>query len=77
MISDIAYRIALPASHKIHPVINIVHLKPYKKDSTGLDRPKKHLDHKDFIDELEFKVENIIEEKWFKHKHCRIKKYHV
>jgi hypothetical protein len=62
-ISDVAYRIALPASYKIHPVINIAHLEPYKKDSTGLDRPKKHLDRKDFIDEPEFEVENIIGEK--------------
>jgi hypothetical protein len=76
-ISDVAYRIALPASYKIHPVINIAHLEPYRKDSTGLDRPKKHLDCKDFIDEPEFEVENIIGEKWFKCKHCRIKKYHV
>jgi hypothetical protein len=76
-ISDVTYRIALPASYKIHPVINIAHLEPYKKDSTGLDRPKKHLDHKDFIDEPEFEVENIIGEKWFKCKHRRIKKYHV
>jgi hypothetical protein len=34
-ISDVTYRIALPASYKIHPIINIAHLEPYKEDSTG------------------------------------------
>jgi hypothetical protein len=76
-ISDVAYRLKLPASYRMHPVINIAHLKPYQSDKTGIDRPKKHLNRKDFDEEPEYEVEAILDEKWVKKKHRRVKLYLV
>ena len=56
-ISDVAYRIRLPASYGIHPVINIAHLESYKPDNIHPDRPKKHLNRKDFSENPEFEVD--------------------
>ena len=74
-ISNVAYRLKLPASYKIHPVINIEHLERYHADSENADRDKKHLSREDFKQLPEWEVERIIKEKWFKGRKRRIKKY--
>ncbi|EUC56265.1 Ty3/Gypsy polyprotein/retrotransposon, putative [Rhizoctonia solani AG-3 Rhs1AP] len=76
-VSSVSYRLKLPSSYKMHPVINLAHLKPYKTDKTGLDRPKKHLNRKDFNESPEYEVEAILDEKWVKRKHRRVKLYYV
>jgi tRNA nucleotidyltransferase/poly(A) polymerase len=65
-LSDVTYRIKIPASYKIHPVINIAHLEPYHRDKDGTDRPKKHLNRSDFDKEPEWEVEEILDEKMIK-----------
>ena len=76
-ISDVAYRIRLPASYGIHPVINIAHLETYHSDNLHPDRPKKHLNRKDFSDNPEFEVDRILDQKWVKKGKRRLKKYKV
>jgi hypothetical protein len=76
-VSDVAYRLRLPASYKIHLVINIAHLESYHKDPDNIDHPKKHLNRADFDDLPEYEVEAILKEKWFKVKKWHIKKYWV
>ncbi|QRV96541.1 Retrovirus-related Pol polyprotein from transposon [Ceratobasidium sp. AG-Ba] len=65
-LSDVTYRIRIPASYKIHPVVNIAHLEPYHRDKEGLDRPKKHLNRADFEEVPEYEVEEIVDEKMVK-----------
>ena len=76
-VSDVAYRIRLPASYGIHPVINIAHLESYHSDNDYSDRPKRHLNRKDFIEAPEFEVDQIIDQKWIKKGKRRLKKYKV
>ena len=74
-VSDVAYRLRLPASYKIHLVINIEHLERYHEDKNLSERPKKHLNRQNFDELPEWEVERIIGEKWFKVRQRRIKKY--
>ena len=54
------YRLAMPASYGIHPVINATHLEPYITNSTPVkDRPTKGLCRSDFKDLIEYEVERI------------------
>jgi hypothetical protein len=76
-ISDVAYRIRLPASYGIHPVINIAHLESYNRDESNENHPKRHLNRKDFIENPEFEVKQILGEKWIKRGKRRVKKYKV
>jgi hypothetical protein len=75
-LSPVAYRIRMPASFGIHPVINIAHLEGYNKspDKFG-DRPTKSLSREDFEDLPEFEVERIIDEKFRKQGKRRIRLY--
>ena len=57
------YRLKLPSSYGIHPVLNSQHLEPYVKDETGLERPKKQLHCGDFDKHPEYEVEAIFNEK--------------
>ena len=75
-VSSVAYRIKLPSSYKIHPVINIAHLENYKGDPNQ-ERPRKHLLRKDFLEEPEHEVEAILDEKWVKRHHRKLKQYLV
>ena len=69
-ISDVAYWIQLPASYGIHPVINIAHLELYKPDNVHPDRPNNHLNRKDFSENPEFEVDQILDQKWIKRGQC-------
>lgn len=64
-ISKVAYRLRMPASYGMHPVINITHLEPYLEspEEYGI-RPKKSLSWEDFDQLPEFEVEKIIDEKF-------------
>src|SRR6201996_6517394 len=54
------YRLAMPASYGIHPVINATHLEPYTANSTPvIDRPIRELRRSDFKDLIEYEVERI------------------
>jgi hypothetical protein len=66
-ISPTTYRLRLPASYGIHPVLNLVHLEPYTpSDPSFRSRPIKHLDRTDFSELPEFEVERILAERWCK-----------
>lgn len=74
-VSDVTYRLKIPASYKIHPVINIAHLEPYYKDADNPERPKKHLNREDFDKKPEYEVEEIIDEKMVKKGQRRQRRY--
>ena len=63
-ISPVAYRLRMPASFGMHPVINIAHLEKYNRSPAEYgDRPQKSLSREDFIDLPEYDVEEIVAEK--------------
>jgi hypothetical protein len=74
-ISDVAFRLKLPASYMKHPVINIEHLERYHSDQSSSERPKRHINRADFDTLPEWEVEKIVGENWFKVRKRRIKKY--
>lgn len=62
-ISPVAYRIRLPVSYKIHPIINIEHLEKYHESPQIFgQRPKKQLQREDFDELPEMEVEKIVDE---------------
>lgn len=62
-ISPITYRLRLPASYKIHPVISIAHLQPYRESPPELgERTTRSLNRLDFEDLPEYEVERIVGE---------------
>src|SRR6185295_9148465 len=74
-ISNVTYKLKLPASYKIHPVINVEHLERYHADTKNPDREKKHISRDNFDELPEWEVDRIIGEKWFKGRKRRIKKF--
>lgn len=60
------YKLKLPSSYGIHPVLNSEHLEPYIQDATGLERPRKQLHREDFDKRPEYEVEAIVDEKLVK-----------
>ncbi len=66
-ISPLAYRLRMPASYGMHPVINIGHLEKYNRDSQGAnDRENRNLNRSDFTELPEFEVESILAERMIK-----------
>ncbi|KAG8903991.1 hypothetical protein FRC01_008900 [Tulasnella sp. 417] len=64
-LSPVTYRLRLPASYRIHPVINIAHLQPYRVSPPEFgERSRKHLNREDFEELPEYEVERIMDEKW-------------
>jgi hypothetical protein len=64
-ISAVAYRLRMPESYGIHPVIDISHLEQYYDSPEKFgNRIFKKLNRKDFEDLPEYEVEQIIDEKW-------------
>ena len=62
-ISPVSYRLKMPASHGIHPVLNITHLEKYRISPPEFGaRPHKSLNREDFEDLLECEVERIMAE---------------
>ena len=79
-VSPVAYRIRLPHSYGIHPVLSIAHLEPYRSDPVeerkDLDRLRE--------DPQEYEVEEIVEQRRERHRkryrlmyRCRWKRYGV
>ena len=59
------YRLRMPASYGIHPVLNLVHLEPYTPSDPALgSRPFKETSREDFNALPEFEVDSIIVERW-------------
>jgi hypothetical protein len=66
-ISRVAYRLRMPASFGIHPVLNIEHLEVYNTSPDDLGtRPTKNLSRDDFEVLPEYEIEAILGEKWGK-----------
>ena len=63
-ISPVSYRLRMPASYGIHPVLNIAHLEKYcvSPPKFGV-RPQKSLNREDFDNLLEYEVEKIVAER--------------
>ena len=57
----VSYRLRMPQSYGIHPVLNIAHLEKYQPSPTEFgNRPTKSLNCADFDELPEYKVEMII-----------------
>lgn len=66
-ISPVTYRIRLPASYGINPIINIEHLEAYHESPPELGiRPQKKMNRGDFNKFVEFDVDKIVGESWKK-----------
>ncbi|KEP45716.1 putative Transposon Tf2-1 polyprotein [Rhizoctonia solani 123E] len=77
-VSSVAYRIRLPGSYRIHPVINIAHLESYKASPPEFgERPVKHIPRQDFEQMPEYEIEKIVEERFVKRGNKRTKQYLV
>ena len=62
-ISPVSYRLRMPASYGIHPVLNIAHLEKYRVSPPEFGvRPQKSLNQEDFDNLLEYEVEKIVAE---------------
>ncbi len=76
-VSPVAYRLRLPASYGIHPVLNIAHLEPYHVSPPEYgERPVRRFHRADFADMPELEVERIIGETWRKGKKGKRVKYY-
>ena len=63
--SPITYRLRMPASYGMHPVLNIFHLEKYIRSPEEFgERPVKHLDRVDFTEVPEYEVETILRSRW-------------
>ena len=55
------YRLRLPTSYGIHPILNVAHLKPYvSSDSRFGPRPSRHMNRTDFTEVPEYEVDTIL-----------------
>ena len=76
-VSPVAYRLRLPASYGIHPVINIAHLELYNKSPSEFgERPTQRFNRADFEDMPELEVEKIVGESWRRGSKGRRVKYY-
>src|SRR4029078_10021433 len=77
-ISPVTYRIRMPASYGMHPVLNIAHLERYHKspDEFG-NRPSKKMNRDDFENLPEFAVDRIVSEKIRKQGRRKIRLFKV
>lgn len=63
-ISPVAYRLRMPASYGVHPIINIAHLEKYVQSPEDLgDRPQRNLNRTNFEDLPEEDVDRIVSER--------------
>jgi hypothetical protein len=77
-LSPVTYRLRLPVSYGIHPVINIAHLEPYNASPPELgDRPSLSLHRDDFEKLPEVEIEQIIAERWRKVRGRRVQQFKV
>jgi hypothetical protein len=62
-LSPVSYRLWMPASYGIHPIINIAHLEKYQPLPTKFgNHPTKNLNREDFEALPEYEVDKIITE---------------
>ena len=60
-LSTVSYRLRMPQSYGIHPILNIAHLERYQPSPAEFgNRPTKSLNRADFDELPEYKVEMII-----------------
>ncbi|KAB5587674.1 Retrovirus-related Pol polyprotein [Ceratobasidium theobromae] len=77
-VSPVAYRLRLPASYQMHPVINIAHLESYKQSPEDLGkRPTQHIPRDDFEIMPEYEIEKIVDERLFESRGKKIRKYKI
>ena len=63
-LSPVSYRLRMPGSYGIHPILNIAHLEKYQSSPAEFgERPTKSLNREDFNELPEFEVERIITER--------------
>ncbi len=80
VISPVAYRLRLPATYRIHPVINRAFLEAYHPPPAEFsnNRPKKPFQREHFDAQPEFEIERIIDERMSRgQRGMRIRKYRV
>ena len=66
------YRLRMPASYRIHPVLNMAHLELYRSSDPDLgERPVKNLNRADFTEIPEYEVEKILKDRWRKARNGR------
>jgi hypothetical protein len=71
-LSPVSYRLRMPASYGMHPVLNIAHLEKYQQSPPEFgERPTKNLQREDFEALPEFKVEEIVAERRHKARNGR------
>ena len=71
-LSPITYRLRMPASYGLHPVLNIAHLEKYSSSDPSFgSRPSKNLARADFRELPEYEVECIVGERWRKARYGR------
>ena len=59
------YRLHLPASYGIHPILNVAHLEPYvSSDSQFGPWPSCHMNRTDFTEVPEYEVDTILRQRW-------------
>jgi transposase InsO family protein len=77
-ISPVTYRLRLPVSYGMHPVINIAHLEPYNASPAEFDeRPTKPMRRPDFNDLPEVEINQILAKKYLKRGKRRVPHYLV
>jgi len=63
-LSPVSYRLRMPGSYGIHPILNIAHLEKYQSSPAEFgERPTKDLNREDFNEMPEYEVERIITER--------------
>src|ERR1700683_4560710 len=63
-LSPVSYRLQMPSSCGIHPILNISHLEKYQSSPAEFgEHPIKNLNREDFNELPEYEVERIITER--------------
>ena len=66
-LSSVLYRLRMPASFGMHPVLNIEHLERYQESPEEFrERPKIRMNRLDFKELPEYQVDRIVAESWRK-----------
>ena len=66
-LSSVSYRLRMPASFGMHPVLNIEHLERYQESPEEFgERPKIRMNRLDFEELPEYQVDRIVAESWRK-----------
>jgi hypothetical protein len=77
-LGPVTYRLRLPISYGIHPIINIAHLEPYNISPPELgERPHRSINRDDFDKLPEVEIEKILGERWRKVRGRRVQQFKV